>query len=225
MSKLGLSRVVSFAFFAWLVACVPSYGVAAGRVDINGGVTVSPAVVTIGSTFTVSFSLQEYQGSDKLLDYVQVWIQDSSGNDLYDAYTWNSVAFSGYQERNFSTSTYLDPARGRQPGNYRAIVRGKAAGDPSIFNFGVVVGSGAVNPTTFTAVNPVGDVAVNPSTGTWTSSPQSVAVSSSNAARIYYTIRTTLDGTTPQDPPLPSTTANDGYISGSSPRRPPKLPQ
>uniref|UniRef100_UPI003593FC1D M23 family metallopeptidase n=1 Tax=Desulfococcus sp. TaxID=2025834 RepID=UPI003593FC1D len=63
---------------------------------------------------------------------------------------------------------------------------------------------------------PIGPVSVNPTFGTWTSSPRNVSVSSTNASRIYYTIRTTTDGTTPVDPPVPTSSANDGYITGSS---------
>lgn len=66
--------------------------------------------------------------------------------------------------------------------------------------------------------NPIipGAVSVSPGSGAWTSSPKYVSVSSSNASQIYYTIRTTSDGSTPVDPPEPTTSTNDGYVSGSS---------
>ncbi|MGD9732696.1 MAG: CHAP domain-containing protein [Desulfamplus sp.] len=63
---------------------------------------------------------------------------------------------------------------------------------------------------------PPGSVSVNPSSGNWTSSPQYVSVSSSNANQIYYTIRTTTDGSTPSEPPEPTSSTNDGSISGAS---------
>ncbi|MCI5120810.1 MAG: hypothetical protein D3908_06400, partial [Candidatus Electrothrix sp. AUS4] len=126
-------------------------GFAAGWVDVNGGVNVSSSPVTVGKNFDVSFSLKEYKGESKTFEYVQLWIQDGSGNDLFDAATWNSVSFSPWQQRNFSATTFLDPAWGRKPGSYRAIVRGKVAGDVP-FNFGIVSGSGAVNPRSFSAV-------------------------------------------------------------------------
>jgi hypothetical protein len=47
-------------------------------------------------------------------------------------------------------------------------------------------------------------------------SPQNVSVSSSNANRIWYTIRTTTDGSTPADPPDPTSGLNDGSILGNS---------
>jgi hypothetical protein len=64
-----------------------------------------------------------------------------------------------------------------------------------------------------------GNVSVNPTSatsGTWTTSPQTVSVNSSNASTIYYTLRTTTDGTTPAGPPEPLSSLNDGSISGSS---------
>ncbi|MCI5129247.1 MAG: hypothetical protein D3907_12300, partial [Candidatus Electrothrix sp. AUS3] len=123
---------------------------AAGWVDINGGVNVSPSPVTVGKNFEVSFTLKEYRGESKSFEYIQLWIQDGSGNDLFDAKTWNDVYFSSWQQRNFSVTTFLDPAWGRKPGSYRAIVRGKIAGDVP-FNFGIVGGSGGVNPRSFSA--------------------------------------------------------------------------
>ena len=144
---------------------------ATGFVDVSGGVTVSPATVTVGQNFTVSFDLKEYQGGTKTFEYVELWIQDGSGNDLYRVDPrWDNVSFSANQQRPFSITTFLDPARGRGAGTYRAMVRGKIAGD-NPFNFGVVPNSGAVNPRPFTAVLPgfvdvSGGVTVSPATVT-----------------------------------------------------------
>jgi surface antigen len=123
----------------------------AGRVDLSGGVNVSPSSVTIGQNFTVSFSLKEFQGGPKTFEYVQLWIQNSSGGDLYTAQQWSNVAFAANQQRTFSATANLNPAQGRSAGTYRAIVRGQVAGEAP-FNFGVVSGIGAVTPKTFTAV-------------------------------------------------------------------------
>ena len=124
-----------------------------GWVDVNSGVSVSPATVTAGQNFTVAFSLKEYHGGTTAFEYVELWVQNSGGSDLYRAQRWDNVSFSANQQRSFSAITYLDPAQGRGAGTYRAIVRGKVAGE-NPFNFGVVPGSGAVNPKTFTAVAP-----------------------------------------------------------------------
>uniref|UniRef100_UPI004056383A CARDB domain-containing protein n=1 Tax=Candidatus Electronema sp. TaxID=2698783 RepID=UPI004056383A len=149
VEKIRFFRCILFAFLC--SAVFASSSLAAGWVDLNSGVTVSPAPVTVGKNFTVSFALKEYRGESKTFEYVQLWIQDGSGNDLYDAAIWNNVSFSSLQQKNFSATTFLDPAYGRKPGSYRAIVRGKIAGDVP-FNFGIISGSGAVNPRNFSAV-------------------------------------------------------------------------
>jgi hypothetical protein len=61
-----------------------------------------------------------------------------------------------------------------------------------------------------------GAVAVNPASGNWTSSPQEVSVSSPGASGIYYSIRYTVDGTTPPDPDEPALEAHDGVIRGDA---------
>ncbi|MDP2903186.1 MAG: hypothetical protein Q8N96_08780 [Methylovulum sp.] len=124
-----------------------------GRVDVSGGVTV-PSNVIVGKNFAVSFNLKEFQGGSKTFEYVELWIKDSSGGDLYMAKRWDNISFSANQQQAFSTTTFLDPVKGRDAGTYRAIVRGKVVGDVP-FNFGVVNGSGAVNPQNFNAVLPV----------------------------------------------------------------------
>jgi YD repeat-containing protein len=125
-------------------------GVTSGRVDVSEGVTVTPSPVTLGQNFTVSFRLKEFLGSSKALEYVEIWIQNNSGSDLYMVKRWDSVFFYANQEKTFSATTYLDPAHGRGVGNYQARVRAKVAGETP-FNFGVVSGSGGVNPTSFSA--------------------------------------------------------------------------
>ena len=60
------------------------------------------------------------------------------------------------------------------------------------------------------------NVSVLPLNGNWTSSPQDISVNCNNANHIYYTIRTTTDGSTPQEPPDPTSTLNDGSINGSN---------
>ena len=75
------------------------------------------------------------------------------GTICTESIAMDNVSFSANQQQSFSPKTYLDPARGRQPGSYRAIVRGKVAGDDP-FNFEVVPNSGAVNPKSFSAVAP-----------------------------------------------------------------------
>lgn len=129
---------------------------AAGFVDVSA-LSVSPSPVTISQNFNISFSLKEYQGDSKTFEYIEVWIQDGSRSDLYNVKRWDNIAFSANQSRDFSTTTFLDPARGRVPGTYYAVVRGKLTGsDP--FNFGVVPGSSASNPYRFTAISVVGRV-------------------------------------------------------------------
>jgi uncharacterized protein YvpB len=76
--------------------------------------------------------------------------------------------------------------------------------------------NGSVVIVTRSQVTTPSTVSVNPKNGNWKSSPQNVSVSSTNANSILYTIRTTLDGSVPQDPPDPTSTSNDGFISGGS---------
>ncbi|MFM8330277.1 MAG: PPC domain-containing protein, partial [Candidatus Methylumidiphilus sp.] len=120
-----------------------------GRVDLNSGVDISPGSVMVGQNFTASFKLKEFMGGAKTFEYVELWIQNSSGNDLYAAQRWNNVSFSPNEVKSYTATTYLNS--GRTAGTYRAIVKGKIAGDTP-FNFGVVSGSGASNPRTFTAL-------------------------------------------------------------------------
>jgi len=54
-----------------------------------------------------------------------------------------------------------------------------------------------------------GIVSVSPASGNWNTSPQWVDVSSPNAERIYCTVRTTTDGSTPENPPEPTTESHD----------------
>jgi hypothetical protein len=136
--------------------------IVSGRVDLGGGVNVSPSSVTVGQNFTVSFNLKEFQGGTKTFEYVQLWIQNSAGDDLYSAQQWSNVAFAANQQRSFSAATSLNPSQGRGAGTYRAIIRGKVAGEAP-FNFGVVSGSGGVNPRTFTAVATVSPPPYSPS--------------------------------------------------------------
>jgi hypothetical protein len=91
-------------------------------------------------------------------------------------------------------------------------------GGPGSFQIQVINPDGQASnflPFTITASAP-GSVVVNPTSGNWTTSPQNVSVSSSGASTIWYTIRTTLDGSIPADPPDPTSTLNDGSITGSS---------
>ena len=72
-----------------------------GRVDVSGGVTV-PDPVTIGQNFNVSFNLKEYQGGYKAFEYVELWIQNGAGQDLYTAQRWENETFSPNQEKSYS---------------------------------------------------------------------------------------------------------------------------
>jgi hypothetical protein len=65
-------------------------------------------------------------------------------------------------------------------------------------------------------------VSVSPAGGDWTDTPHEVSVSSSGADRVYCTVRTTLDGSIPEEPPEPTVESHDlfdmgvDYLSGSS---------
>lgn len=119
--------------------------------NINSGVTVEPLTVALGEEFKVSFSLKEYQGGSKSLEFVQVWIQDGDGNDLYMAAEWSNQVFSPGQQRDYSTTTYLDQNVNREPGSYHAIVRGKIAEDQAgAFNFQTI--DSGDNPSQFTVL-------------------------------------------------------------------------
>jgi uncharacterized protein YvpB len=70
------------------------------------------------------------------------------------------------------------------------------------------VGSGASTATP-------GSISVSPSSGSWTSS-QNLNVSSNDSTTIYYTMVNTYDGSTPSDPATPSSSSNNGSLSGPS---------
>lgn len=67
-----------------------------------------------------------------------------------------------------------------------------------------------------------GAASASPATSTWTTSPQSIAISAGNAQRIYCTLRTTLDGREPAEPPEPTVESHDpcapgvDYIAGNA---------
>jgi formylglycine-generating enzyme required for sulfatase activity len=68
-----------------------------------------------------------------------------------------------------------------------------------------------------------GIVTVSPESGTWNASPQWADVSCPGAEKIYCTIRTATDGSTPEDPPEPTAESHDifnqnedEYIAGAS---------
>ena len=171
-------RIILTSLIIFFLSIITSnnYCLASGRVDVNGGVTVSPATVTIDEYFDVSFSLKEYQGESKTLEYVELWMQDGNGQDLWRVHRWDTsdrVSFSPYEQKNYNVTTSLSSAYGRQPGTYRLIVRGNFTAGTDPFNFGVVSGSGASNPRIFSAVAQAsgrvdvnGGVTVSPATVT-----------------------------------------------------------
>ena len=171
-------RIILTSLIIFFLSIITSnnYCLASGRVDVNGGVTVSPATVTIDEYFDVSFSLKEYQGESKTLEYVELWMQDGNGQDLWRVHRWDTsdrVSFSPYEQKNYTVTTSLSSAYGRQPGTYRLIVRGNFTAGTDPFNFGVVSGSGASNPRIFSAVAQAsgrvdvnGGVTVSPATVT-----------------------------------------------------------
>lgn len=63
---------------------------------------------------------------------------------------------------------------------------------------------------------------VSPTSGDWMDSPHEISVNSGGADRIYCTLRTTLDGSIPEEPPEPTVESHDScdmgvdHISGSS---------
>lgn len=157
LTSLLFSKTVGkfFCFLGLYMALIVN-SQAAGFVDVSA-LSVSPSPVTIGQNFDISFSLKEYYGDSKTFEYIEVWIQDQNEHDLYTVKRWDNISFSANQTRNFSATTFLDPARGRVPGTYYAIVRFKLAGsDPR--NFEIVPGSNASNPYRFTAISAVGRV-------------------------------------------------------------------
>jgi len=72
--------------------------------------------VVIGDNFTISFELKEYQGGSKLFEYIDVIIKDGVGSELYSAKKWYNVGFSQFQDKSFSTTTYLDLNEGEHLG-------------------------------------------------------------------------------------------------------------
>lgn len=59
-------------------------------------------------------------------------------------------------------------------------------------------------------------VSVDPPSGSWTDASHYVDVTSDNSSRIYYTFRSTSDGSEPDDPLIPSASTNNGMFTGSS---------
>ncbi len=147
MRSITLSIYLALSF---ILLATPTYS--AGRVDVSKGPTISPDPVTLGKNFTISFTLKEHGGAPKYFEYIQAWIQNSSGNDVYMAREWPGELFFTGTVKNYSTSTYLDPSRGRRSGTYRVVIRGKVPGDPSgPFNFKIL--GQQHNWATFSAVN------------------------------------------------------------------------
>ena len=130
----------------------------------------------------------------------------------------------------FSASRSSDPDGSIVGWEWR--INGTLVSTASSFSFGLGVGNHVVSLKVTdndgaSATSPAGTgvvvtesapeaPVVNPSGGTWTMTPQNVSVSSIGAQRIYYTIRTTIDGSIPADPPEPSSGLNDGFVGGSS---------
>ena len=137
-------------------------------------------------------------------------------------FTWSHPYYDEYELKIKTSGGTLKYASGRITSKSKTVnLAGAALSPGSTYKWYVVVyalGQEDSSADRWFTYNPTmpGSVSVSPTSGTWTSTPKYVNVSSSYAGRIYYTIRTTTDGSTPADPPVPTTTLNDGSITGSS---------
>ncbi len=155
--RLFSKMITKFICFLaiYLVLTIPSY--AAGFVDVEA-ISVSELPVTVGQNFKINFWLKEYRHDAKNFEYIEVWIQDKNKKDLFKVNQWKNISFSSDQIKDFSTTTYLDPTKGRNPGDYFAVVRGKLFGNKEKpFNFGTAPKSNASHPYKFAAISPVQD--------------------------------------------------------------------
>ena len=182
-----------------------------GYCSVSSGVTISTNSVKIGQNFNISFTLKERRGAPKTFENVAIAILRSDNSFVFDFAMYSNITIpaNGTWSQTATNKIYAtQPA-----GTYKAVVRGKYQG--AWFDFDTI--DAGVNPRSFYASGILpGTISVNPTTGSWTTSPKNVSVGSSNASRIYYTIRTTTDGSTPANPPEPSSGTNDGSISGDS---------
>ena len=182
-----------------------------GYCSVSSGVTISTNPVKIGQNFNISFTLKERRGAPKTFENVAIAILRSDNSFVFDFAMYSNITIpaNGTWSQTATNKIYAtQPA-----GTYKAVVRGKYQG--AWFDFDTV--NAGVNPKSFSATGILpGSVSASPTSGSWTTSPRDVSVGSSNATRIYYTIRTTTNGSTPADPPEPSSGTNDGSISGAS---------
>ena len=182
-----------------------------GYCSVSSGVTISTNPVKIGQNFNISFTLKERRGAPKTFENVAIAILRSDNSFVFDFAMYSNITIpaNGTWSQTATNKIYAtQPA-----GTYKAVVRGKYQG--AWFDFDTV--NAGVNPKSFSATGILpGSVSASPTSGSWTSSPRDVSVGSSNATRIYYTIRTTTDGSTPANPPEPTSSVNDGSISGAS---------
>lgn len=123
-----------------------------GYASISNGVNISPSTVSLGEDFTVSFTLKEVRGGQKILEQVAIDILDSNGNHLFNFSTFDNVVISAYGTWPASATNYLFDTR--PPGTYQVMVRGKV--DGQWFDFDCV--ESGVNPKYFEAVEGGGEL-------------------------------------------------------------------
>jgi hypothetical protein len=103
-----------------------------GVVDVHGwafgfaGTPPPPLQVRQGQSGYFRFSISESGCGSTTLEYLEIWIQDGNGHDLWSLGRWNNISFSYQQDRDFETSTvFIDPNQYKM-GTYQAIMRGKS---------------------------------------------------------------------------------------------------
>lgn len=155
---LTLRAICNFLSFLTIYLLSISYSHAQGFVDVSG-LSVSELPVIIGKNFNIKVLLKEYHSESKSFEYIEAWMQDKNRKDIYIIERWNNVFFNANETKYFSTTTYIDPAKNRLPGDYFIIIRGKLVGGKP-FNLGVVPESNSANPYKFSAINPIKEASI-----------------------------------------------------------------
>lgn len=125
-----------------------------GRVDVSDGVDITPSTVKVGENYEISFDLKEFQDGYKYFYGVEVWLQDSAGNDIRRIKKWfdsDDTDFSPNETKSYTVSGDSD-APVDSEGWYQIAIKGRVGAEgEDRFTFDIVSGSGGVNPKSFYA--------------------------------------------------------------------------
>lgn len=126
-------------------------GASDGFAGVSQGVSVVPGVVSTGSNFDASFSLQEIHGQEVAFDEVKMSILTPAGSPYADLPTSYGVHIAPGQSWTYAATGSIGSQS--TAGTYRAVARGLVyqsnGGSGSWFDFVEVTGSGGASSTAF----------------------------------------------------------------------------